>query len=105
RRGRFGFASASFYASFLAALDVERNAEKYFGELEILPEIRGAEVKLVQSKSIKDFLKWFNNDLELAKMLNPHVVENVWKGRMPLSRKHILRVPLMQESQARRELE
>lgn len=105
RKGRFGFASASFYASFLAALDVERNADKHFGELEVMPELRGAEVKLVRAKSIKDMLKWFNNDLDLAKLLNPHIVETVWKGRLPLSRRHILRVPLTQEVQARSELE
>jgi membrane-bound lytic murein transglycosylase D len=105
RKGRFGFASASFYASFLAALDVERNAEKYFGPLEVMPELRGAEVKLVQSKSWKDMAKWFNNDVDAAKLLNPHVVDAVWKGKTPLTRKHTLRVPLTQESQARAELE
>ncbi len=105
RRGRFGFASANFYASFLAAVDVERNADKHFGVLEVMPELRGAEVKLVKSTTVKQFMKWFNNDIDLAKSLNPHVVEHVWKGRMPLSRKHILRVPLQQESQARSEME
>lgn len=105
RRGRFGFASASFYASFLAALDVERNAEKYFGPLEVLPELRGAEIKLVKSLNGKDLLKWFMNDLDLAKLLNPHVVERVWDGKMPLSTKHHLRVPLTVESAARSELE
>lgn len=105
RRGRFGFASASFYASFLAALDVERNADKHFGAVDVMPELRGAEVKLVKNRNIKDLLKWFNNDMELAKLLNPHVVDSVWKGRTPLSRRHILRVPLVQESQARTELE
>jgi membrane-bound lytic murein transglycosylase D len=101
RKGRFGFASASFYASFLAALDVEKNADKYFGILEIMPELRGAEIKIVKSQFAKDFLKWFNNDLELAQMLNPHVAPSVWKGKTPLPHKHILRVPLLQESAAR----
>jgi membrane-bound lytic murein transglycosylase D len=105
RRGRFGFASANFYASFLAALDVEKNADKHFGVLDVMPELRGAEVKLVKSISSKQFMKWFNNDFDLAKMLNPHVSEHVWKGRMPLSRKHILRVPLKEEAQARAEME
>jgi membrane-bound lytic murein transglycosylase D len=105
RRGRFGFASANFYASFLAALDVEKNADKHFGVLDVMPELRGAEVKLVKSISSKQFMKWFNNDLDLAKMLNPHVSQHVWKGRMPLSRKHILRVPLKEEAQARAEME
>lgn len=105
RRGRFGFASASFYASFLAALRTEAEAEKHFGPLEIMPELRGAEVKLVKSQGTKEFLKWFGGDVDAARTLNPHIVDAVWKGRIPLSRKHILRVPLTLESQARAELE
>ena len=101
RRGRFGFASANFYASFLAALDVERNADKHFGILEVMPELRGAEIKIVKSQFAKDFLKWFNNDVDLAQLLNPHVSPAVWSGKAPLSRRHILRVPLLQESAAR----
>jgi membrane-bound lytic murein transglycosylase D len=104
RRGRFKFASASFFASFLAALDVERNADKNFGVLEVMPELRGAEIQLVKSQSSKDFMKWFNGDVELAKLLNPHVQDLVWKGRMPLAGKHYLRVPLTLESEARSEL-
>lgn len=105
RRGRFGFASASFYASFLAALDVEANADKHFGVIEVLPELRGAEVKLVKSQPVKELLKWFAGDLDLAKTLNPHIVERVWAGKMPLSARHIIRVPLMQEREARAALE
>lgn len=105
RKGRFGFASANFYASFLAALDVERNADKHFGLLEVLPEVRGAEVQLTKSQNAKDLMKWFGNDVDLAKLLNPHVTESVWLGKTPLTRKHILRVPLLQESQAKNALE
>jgi membrane-bound lytic murein transglycosylase D len=105
RKGRFGFASANFFASFLAALDVERSADKNFGVLEVMPELRGAEVQLIKSQYAKDFLKWFGGDEAEAELLNPHVSEAVWKNRVPLSRKHILRVPLLQETQARGALE
>lgn len=105
RKGRFGFASASFFASFLAALKTEAEAEKYFGPLDVMPELRGADVQLVKSVPAKDIMKWFSDNLDVARELNPHVVDAVWKGRMPLSRKHLLRVPLTIESQARSELE
>lgn len=105
RKGRFKFASASFYASFLAALDVERNADKNFGLLEVMPELRGADIRLVKSLSSKDLLKWFGGDLRLARELNPHVSEKVWKGKTSLSRKHYLRVPTVEETQARAELQ
>src|SRR6202000_889837 len=34
----FGFASRNFYVAFLAALEVDRNADRYFGALTHLPE-------------------------------------------------------------------
>jgi membrane-bound lytic murein transglycosylase D len=105
RKGRFGFASASFYASFLAAVDVEKNADKHFGELEIMPELRGAEIKLGKSQYARDFMKWFNQDIELAKLLNPHLAEKVWDNKIPLSVRHYLRVPVTTEAQARTELQ
>jgi membrane-bound lytic murein transglycosylase D len=105
RKGRFGFASANFFASFLAAVEVERNTDKYFGVVDVLPELRGAEIQIFKNQFVKDFIKWFNDDLNLAQLLNPHVADGVWKGRVPLSRKNILRVPLLQESQARNALE
>lgn len=104
RKGRFKFASASFFASFLAAVDVEKNAGANFGSLDLMPELKGAEIQLTRNQPLKDFLKWFNGDLDLARLLNPHVAESVWKGRTPLSRRHFIRVPLLSESQARGEL-
>src|SRR5690606_2761679 len=79
RKGRFGFASASFYASCLAALKVEADAEKHFGPLEILPELRGAEIKLTRNLGVKEILKFFGGDEALARMMNPHINEVVWK--------------------------
>ena len=49
RKGRFKFASASFFASFLAALNTERRADENFGLLDVMPETRGAEIKLTKN--------------------------------------------------------
>src|SRR5262249_44622109 len=40
----FGFASRNFYVSFLAALEVDRNPEKYFGPIERQSEAKFQEV-------------------------------------------------------------
>jgi len=40
----FGFASRNFYVSFLAALEVDHNPDKYFKDLEPLPEVKFAEI-------------------------------------------------------------
>ncbi len=50
-------------------------------------------------------LREFNGDPEMARLLNPHINECVWKGKSPLGRKHILRVPLLQETEAKSALE
>lgn len=105
RKGRFGFAGANFYANFLAAIEVEHNADKYFGVLEVLPELRGADIMMARPQSAKEFMKWFNNDMGMAQLLNPHISESVWRGKTPLQRKQILRVPLLQENQARGAME
>jgi len=42
----FGFASRNFYVSFLAALEVDRNAEKYFGPITHLPDTDSTPVEL-----------------------------------------------------------
>tara|TARA_B100001248_G_C27399272_1_gene468557 strand:+ start:320 stop:1810 length:1491 start_codon:yes stop_codon:yes gene_type:complete len=51
KSGRFGFASSNFYASFLAAIQVEAEADKYFNKPKWMPEMRAKEYKL--SKSIR----------------------------------------------------
>ena len=42
----FGFASRNFYVSFLAALTIDQNPQKYFGAIERLPENRFHELAL-----------------------------------------------------------
>ena len=41
----FGFASRNFYVAFLAALEVDRNAEKYFGPITRLPDTENTPVR------------------------------------------------------------
>ena len=48
----FGFASRNFYVSFLAALDIDHNPEKYFGPLQKEPEAHFREVELPAYVSI-----------------------------------------------------
>ena len=42
----FGFASRNFYVSFLAALEMDRNPEKYFGAIKREPEAKFREVTM-----------------------------------------------------------
>lgn len=69
----FGFASRNFYASFLAALEVERNANKYFKDVKWSKALDAKEVKLPVAVKYKDILNWFGGDDELAQVYNPHI--------------------------------
>lgn len=91
RKGSFGFASASFYASFLAALQVEREAEKYFGVIQVGEPIVGEVYRLKRNLSVTKLIELFDGDMERAKKLNPHVRGHVWRKKGIIYRKNRLR--------------
>lgn len=93
RKGRFGFASANFYASFLAALEVEKKADKLFGKIFRLPPMNDKKIVLGKNISHKTLLEWFDNDEDKAKLFNPHIRSRIWQGRGIVRRKNFIRVP------------
>jgi membrane-bound lytic murein transglycosylase D len=89
----FGFASRNFYVSFLAALEIDRNPEKYFGALQRRPEMRFAEVAVpayVPLAALERTLKIDRNELEA---LNPALRSTVWRGNRHVPKGYRLRVP------------
>ncbi len=68
----FGFASRNFYVAFLAALEVDRNAEKYFGPLTHLPETQSTVVTLPDYVPVDALARAFKADLGALRVLNPH---------------------------------
>lgn len=80
----FGFASENFYASFLAALEVEKNADKYFKNLQLRPKLDLVEVTLARQLPWDQLIKWFEGDPQKAMMANPHVNSSVRQGTHPL---------------------
>ncbi len=93
RKGRFGFASANFFASFLAALEAERNAERYFGVVYRQKPLDYKEIDLEKSIASKTILKWFDNNEDLAMEYNPHLSRYFWKGYQILTPKNYIMVP------------
>lgn len=104
RKGSFGFASASFYASFLAAIEVEKNAGKYFGEVTMAPPLMGHEIKLDKNLDSAKLVQWFDGNVETAKEYNPHVSTNVWKNHRLLEKGHMIRVPHSKQMEVVQEL-
>ncbi|MGE3972960.1 MAG: lytic transglycosylase domain-containing protein [Bdellovibrionales bacterium] len=91
--GSFGFASKNFYACFLAALEVEANANKYFGPLEVAQEVAFETYVLSKQASYKLLLNVFGYDTRRAELLNPHFTAAVKRGRMLMPKGSKVRIP------------
>lgn len=90
----FGFASRNFYVSFLAALDVDHNPEKYFGSLDRQGEARFQEVLVpafVKIGSLERALKLSEPKL---RALNPALLRSVWDGQRNVPKSYRLRLPV-----------
>jgi membrane-bound lytic murein transglycosylase D len=77
----FGFASKNFYAEFLAALEVSRNYESYFGPLEIAPPLRYESVVLKRSYDSSYLTTVPGLSKELLEDYNPHLRRILASGR------------------------
>jgi membrane-bound lytic murein transglycosylase D len=89
----FGFASRNFYVAFLAALEVDRNAEKYFGPIPRLPETDSTTVELPDYIPVDALAKAFKVDMGALRVLNPALRPPIWNGSRFVPRGYTLRVP------------
>ena len=89
----FGFASRNFYVAFLAALEVDRNAEKYFGPMTRLPETESTPVEVPDYISVDALAKSFKVDMGALRVLNPALRPPIWSGSRLVPRGYRLRLP------------
>jgi membrane-bound lytic murein transglycosylase D len=92
RGSRFGFASRNFYPQFIAALEVERNAEKYFGPIALdrYPDFAEHEMTaFVEASVIADTLGVDMGDLKRS---NPALLAQVWTGNKRIPKGYVLKV-------------
>ena len=93
-RGRtFGFASRNFYVAFLAALEVDRNAERYFGPITRLPDTDSTPVEVPDYISVEALAKAFKVDMGALRVLNPALRPPIWNGSRLVPRGYTLRLP------------
>jgi len=90
----FGFASRNFYVSFLAALEIDRNPEKYFGHIRRDPEVRFQEVTLPLRASMQSLERALDIDADTLRALNPALRPVCWRGRRPVPKGYLLRLPV-----------
>ena len=91
----FGFASRNFYVSFLAALEIDRNPEKFFGHLEKAPGDASRVVRLPAAMPVQALEKAAGADRETLRALNLSLLDPVWTGRRQVPRGFDLHVPAM----------
>ncbi len=89
----FGFASRNFYVCFLAALEVDRNAERFFGPMTHLPDTQSTVVEVPDYVPIDALAKAFKVDMGALQVLNPALRPPIWNGSRFVPRGYGLRVP------------
>jgi membrane-bound lytic murein transglycosylase D len=89
----FGFASRNFYVAFLAALEVDRHAEQYFGPITRLPDPENMTVELPDYIPVDAAAKAFHVDLGALRVLNPALRPLIWSGARLVPRGYALRIP------------
>jgi membrane-bound lytic murein transglycosylase D len=90
----FGFASRNYYVSFLAALTVDRNPEKYFGPIKREPAAKFQEVTLPGFVTISALTHALHLSAEELRRLNPALLPACWQGRRRVPQGYVLRLPL-----------
>ncbi|HJQ83870.1 MAG TPA: transglycosylase SLT domain-containing protein [Candidatus Binatia bacterium] len=93
-RGRaFGFASRNFYAEFLAALEIERDYQKHFGDLPVEAPLRVHERRLDRALGIEAAARLAKTDRTELATLNPALSTLIVSGRRPIPAGYRLRMP------------
>jgi membrane-bound lytic murein transglycosylase D len=89
----FGFASKNFYASFLAALEVEENAERYFGRLARDAPENPEIIALDGYYRPATLAAAFGVSLDALRGANLALLDGVWSGQRFIPKGYPLRVP------------
>ena len=89
----FGFASRNFYVAFLAAVDVDANAEEYFGPLTPDPEADTRVVSVPDYVTVSTLADAFDVSHDLLRSWNPALTSAVWIEEKFVPSGFRLRVP------------
>jgi len=89
---RFGFASRNFYAQFLAAVEVERNADRLFGTLvrDTPPDF--SQVELAGYIDASVVATTLGVSLETLRSSNPALLPQVWSGNKRIPGGYTLKI-------------
>jgi len=89
----FGFASRNFYAEYLAAAKVMRDASKYFKDLQYSKPLKFDSIVLVKPLWITTILNHSELTREDLRMYNPALQSSVLYGKRPIPAGYNLHIP------------
>ncbi|HXV36748.1 MAG TPA: LysM peptidoglycan-binding domain-containing protein, partial [Myxococcota bacterium] len=89
----FGFASRNFYTEFLAAHDVDSDAERYFGPINALHPVRYETATLEHYVPAEAVERALGIDGEILREHNRALRPAVWNGTKHIPQGFVLRVP------------
>lgn len=91
---RFKFASRNFYAEFLAATDVAKQYQIYFGDLKQNSAPKTQEVILPGYACLRELAEHLNTEMDVLRDFNPSLREPVYFGQKYAPKGYALRVPV-----------
>jgi membrane-bound lytic murein transglycosylase D len=89
----FKFASRNFYPEFLAARNVAKDYERYFGALDLDRPAESGEVVLAGYASIEDLSRYFEVDIGTIRRLNRSLRPPVFREQKYVPKGYALRLP------------
>ncbi|CAH9014980.1 LysM peptidoglycan-binding domain-containing protein [Candidatus Nitrosacidococcus sp. I8] len=89
----FGFASKNFYLSFLAALEVDKNANHYFGTLTLNKPNNDEIIELAHFAPAHSLAQVFKVSKEELKKANPALLEPIWHSIKYVPQGYKLHIP------------
>jgi membrane-bound lytic murein transglycosylase D len=97
KTGSYAFASRNFYPSFLAALNVYENHEKYFGRIARESPWRFDRIELPTTMGFPEIAFLSGASLSDLKSLNPSFSDAVFEGKFSLPAGSQVRLPVGQQ--------
>ena len=95
----FGFASRNFYASFLAALEIDRHPDRYFGSLKLDAPTGYDVVAVREFIPARALAQSAGISLDELRQHNPALMEPVWSGEKYIPQGYMVRIPRSQLKQ------
>jgi membrane-bound lytic murein transglycosylase D len=96
----FGFASRNFYVAFLAALEIDQNPEKFFGQIQLHPVDNSSVIELPNFIPASRIASALNVDTDVLRRMNPSLLPSVWNGTRHVPRGFEFRVPAHVDARA-----